>query len=73
VGESHEQASKLALVIPFDEPNTCGARNDAQLVEPALVVLPGYGPDATIHDRFEQSHTPEISQIDCAPMLNLVC
>jgi hypothetical protein len=73
VGVGHEQASELALVIPFDEPDASRTRNDAQYVKPTVVVLPGYSLDPTIHDRSEQSHTPEISQVDCAPMLNLVC
>jgi hypothetical protein len=73
VGVAHEHANKLALVVVLDELNTSCARNDAQLVEPTLVVLPRYGADATTHTRFEQSHTLEIGQIDCAPMLNLAC
>jgi hypothetical protein len=45
------------------------ARDDAQLVEPTVVVLPRYGRDAPSHDGLEQSHTLEVSQIDAAPML----
>jgi hypothetical protein len=37
-----------------------------------MVDLPHYGLDVTTHDGLEQSHTLEISQVDCAPMLNLV-
>jgi len=68
VGVGHEQASELALVIALDEPDTSRARNDAQFVEPTLVVLPGYGPDPTIDNGLEQSHTLEIDQVDAAPM-----
>jgi hypothetical protein len=60
VGVGHEHADKLALVVVFDEPDASRARDDAQLVEPTVIVVPGYGPDATIHDRLEQSHTLEI-------------
>jgi len=73
MGIGHEHADELALVVVFDEPDAARAGNDAQRVKPTVVVLPGYGPDATIHDRPEQSHTLEIGQIDCAPILNLVC
>src|SRR5262249_60689449 len=71
IGVRHKQASELALVITLDELNAFCVRNDAQLVEPTLVVLPGHGPDPTIHDRLEQPHTLEIRQIDAAPMLAL--
>src|SRR5262249_14168630 len=67
----HEKASELTPVIAFYEPDTSRARNDAQLVEPTMIVLPRYGPDTATHDRLEQSHTLEFSQIDAAPMLNL--
>src|SRR5215470_11771247 len=50
VSVGHEQPGKLALFIAFDEPYACRAWNDAQLVEPTLIVLPRYGPDATIHN-----------------------
>src|SRR5262249_32226060 len=53
VGVAHEQASELALVIALDELDASCARNDAQLVEPTLVVLPHYGLDATTHDWLE--------------------
>src|SRR5215831_9019881 len=69
VGVGHEQASELALIIALDELDASCTRDDAQLVEPTVVVLPRYGPNAVTHDRLEQSHTPEISQIDAAPML----
>jgi hypothetical protein len=73
VGVGHEEASELALVIALDELDPFCARNNAQPVEPTLVVLLDHGPDPTTHDRFEQSHMLEISQVDCAPMLNLIC
>jgi hypothetical protein len=69
VGIGDEQASELALVIALDELDASCARDDAQLVEPAVVPLPRYGPDAATHDRLEQSHAPEVGQIDAAPML----
>jgi hypothetical protein len=68
-GVGHKQAGKLALVVALDELDASCAQDDAQLVEPTVVVLPRYGPDATIHDGPEQSHTLEVSQIDAAPML----
>jgi hypothetical protein len=43
-----------------------------KLVKTTVVAFPRYGPDATTDNRFEQSDTPEVNQIDCAPMLNLV-
>src|SRR5690349_22037916 len=69
VGISYKQSSELALIIALDELDASCARDDAQLVEPTVVVLPRYGPDAVTHDRLEQSHTLEVSQIDAAPML----
>ena len=58
-----------ALVIALDELDASCTRDDAQLVEPAVVVHPCYGPDAVTHDGLEQSHPLEVSQIDAAPML----
>src|SRR5262249_36472708 len=69
VGVGHEQAGELALLISLDELDASRPRDDAQLVEPAMVVLPCDGPDAVTHDRLEQSHASELSQIDAAPML----
>jgi hypothetical protein len=69
VGVGHEQASELAVVVPFDEPDAGRGGNDAQRVKPTVVVLPCDGPDAITYDRLEQSHTLEVSQIDAAPML----
>jgi len=69
VGVGHEHAHKLALVVVFDEPDAARARDDAQLVESTVIVLPSYAPDPTIHYRLEQSHALEIGQIDAAPML----
>jgi len=43
-----------------------------KFVEPAVVALPRYDPNAGTHDRFEQPHMLEIGQIDAAPMLDLV-
>src|SRR5262249_9022625 len=34
------------------------ARNDAQLVEPSINILPSDCPDATTYNGFEQTHTP---------------
>src|SRR5262245_57011743 len=65
----HKQASELALIIAFDETDTSCARNNTQLVEPTVVALPRYGPDAATSDGLEKSHALEIGQIDCAPML----
>src|SRR5262245_60657666 len=64
----HKQASELTLIIALDEPDTICVRNNTQLVGPTVVVLPRYGPDATIHNWPEQSHALEIGQIDAAPM-----
>src|SRR5262249_18190814 len=69
VGVGHKQAGELALVVALDELDASCARDDAQLVDPTVVSLPRYGPDAVTHDRLEQSHTLEVSQIDAAPML----
>jgi len=57
VGVGHKQTGELALVIALDEPDACGAGNDTQSVEPTVAGPPGYGPDLSIHDRPEQSHT----------------
>jgi hypothetical protein len=73
VGVDHEHADKLSLVIVFDEPDACRARNDAQPVTATVVVLPGYGSDPTTDNGLEQSHTLEISQVDAAPMLAFAC
>jgi hypothetical protein len=35
----YKQASELALVVAFDEPNASCARNDAQLVKTTVVAL----------------------------------
>src|SRR5215470_6022874 len=73
VGVGYKQASELALVVAFDEPDTSCARNDAQLVEPAVVALPRYRLDAATHDRFEQSHALLIGEINAASMLAFAC
>src|SRR5262249_5040576 len=71
VGVAHKQTSELAFVVALDELNAFCARNDTQSVEPTVISLPRYGPDAATHDRFEQSHALEIGQVDRAPILNL--
>jgi hypothetical protein len=57
---------ELALIVVFHEPDASSARNDAQLVEPTVVLLPRYGPDPTIRNRPEQSHTPQLGHIALA-------
>src|SRR5262245_40063585 len=49
VGVGHEHADKLALIIALDELDASCARNDTQSVEPTVVSLPRYGPDAATH------------------------
>src|SRR5262249_44304288 len=39
VGVGHEQASELAVVVAFDEPDAARAGNDAQRVKPTVVAL----------------------------------
>src|SRR5262249_40284660 len=45
-GVGHKQAGELALVVALDELDAACARDDAQLVQATVVVLPRYGPDS---------------------------
>src|SRR5262245_39706463 len=45
VGVGHKQAGELALVVALDELDASRIRDDAQLVEATVVVLPRHGPE----------------------------
>src|SRR5262245_48832508 len=58
VGVGHKQSGELTLVVAAP----C-ARDNAQLVEPTVVVPPRYGLDAATHDGIEQPHALQIVSI----------
>jgi hypothetical protein len=64
---------KLSGIITLQKAYALTRRDDPEFREFAIVDLPYEGANPAAHDGFEQSHAFQISQVDAAPLLTLVC